>query len=134
MEYSINYWAVLVAAASSFVLGALWYGPLFGKVWMKASGVTDEDIKNTNFAKVYGVTFVMSVVAAYVLAHVVDRFDASGLVGGLQTGFWTWLGFMFTVKVTDALFNRTSFALVWIDSGYRLVWAVVMGIILAMWR
>ena len=134
MEYQINYLAVLVAALSSFVLGGLWYGPLFGKVWMAASGVTDADIKNTNFPKVYGVTFVMSVIAAYVLAHIVSVFDARGVVGGLQTGFWTWLGFMFTVKVTDALFNRVSFKLVWIDSGYRLVWSLVMGLILAMWR
>jgi hypothetical protein len=45
-----------------------------------------------------------------------------------------WLGFVVTVLITDALFNRGSMKLVGIDSGYRLVWAAVMGIILAVWH
>ncbi len=130
----INYAAVVVAALSGFAVGALWYGPLFGKQWMSASGVTEADIKDTNFPKIYGITFLMSVVAAFVLAHVIAKFDATTLRGGIEAGFWMWLGFVVTVQVTDALFNRGSMKLVAIDSGYRLVWAVVMGIILAVWR
>ncbi|MCH7574095.1 MAG: DUF1761 domain-containing protein [Candidatus Marinimicrobia bacterium] len=38
---SINYLAVLVAAAIEFGLGALWFGPLFGKPWMAAHGWTE---------------------------------------------------------------------------------------------
>jgi Protein of unknown function (DUF1761) len=130
----INYSAVVVAALSGFAVGALWYGPLFGKQWMAASGVTEADIKHTNFQKIYGITFVMSVIAAFVLARVIVRFDATTARGGIETGLWMWLGFVVTVQVTDALFNRGSLKLVAIDSGYRLVWAVVMGVILAVWR
>lgn len=130
----INYLAVVVAALSGFALGALWYGPLFGKKWMAASGVTEADIKNTNFPKIYGITFLMSAISAFVLAHVVAQFHASTVRGGVEAGFWMWLGFVVTVQVTDALFNRGNMKLVTIDAGYRLVWAVVMGIILAVWR
>jgi hypothetical protein len=130
----INYLAVVVAALSGFAVGALWYGPLFGKQWMAASGVTEADIKHTSFPRIYGITFIMSVVAAFVLAHVIAKFGASTVQGGVESGFWMWLGFIVTVQVTDALFNRGSMRLVTIDSGYRLVWAVVMGIILAVWR
>jgi len=130
----INYLAIVVAALSGFAVGALWYGPLFGKQWMAASGVTEADIKHTNFPKIYGITFLMSIIAAFVLAHVVSQFEATTVRGGIESGFWMWLGFVVTVQVTDALFNRGSMKLVSIDSGYRLVWAVVMGIILAVWH
>jgi hypothetical protein len=130
----INIWAVIVAALSGFAIGGLWYGPLLGKQWMAASGVTEADVKQTNFPKVYGVTFLMSFISAYVLAHVVTQFDATTVKGGTEAGFWTWLGFVVTVRVTDALFNRGSMRLVTIDSGYRLIWLVAMGIILAVWR
>lgn len=35
---SINYWAVLVSAFCAFFIGWIWYGPLFGKLWMKLNG------------------------------------------------------------------------------------------------
>ncbi|MBI3341870.1 DUF1761 domain-containing protein, partial [Candidatus Curtissbacteria bacterium] len=38
MEFQINYMAVVAAAVVNMVLGFLWYGPLFGKPWMKMMG------------------------------------------------------------------------------------------------
>lgn len=139
MEPQLNYLAILVASVSGFVLGALWYGPLFGKAWMRLTGLAEEDLKNTNFVKVYGITFVMNLVAAYVLAHVLWAFsvampDVSGVMAGVQGGFWTWLGFIMTVMVTNSLFSRSSQKLAWLDLGYRLVWMVAMGIIIAVWK
>jgi hypothetical protein len=140
MEFTTtNYLAIVVAALSGFVIGGIWYGPLFGKKWLAATGLTEEEVKNTNFAKVYGITFLMSLITAYVLAHAIKAFaiavpEVSGFMAGVQGGFWTWLGYMFTVKVTDGLFSKTSFKVVWIDSGYRLVWTVVMAVIIAVWK
>jgi len=139
VEPQFNYLAIVVAALSGFAIGAVWYGPLFGKTWMRLSGVSEEDVKNTNFLKVYGMTFAMSFIAAYVLAHVLWAFsialpDVSGVMAGVQGGFWTWLGFILTVMFTNALFSRTSMKLVWLDLGYRLLWIVAMGIIIAVWQ
>lgn len=33
--------ATLLATVLSFVLGGLWYGPLFGKTWMRLVGMTE---------------------------------------------------------------------------------------------
>ena len=139
MEFQFNYLAILVASLSGFVLGGLWYGPLFGKAWMAASGITEDDVKKTNFAKVYGVTFLMNVIAAYVLAHAILAFgyalpDVTGVMAGVQGGFWTWLGYVLTVRVTEAMFERTNKRVVLISLGYRLVWLIVMGIIISVWR
>ena len=41
----INFAAVLVAAIVGFIIGILWYGPLFGKSWMRLMGMTDKQLK-----------------------------------------------------------------------------------------
>ncbi|NJN52279.1 MAG: DUF1761 domain-containing protein [Gammaproteobacteria bacterium] len=32
----LNWIAIVVSTALAFVLGGLWYGPLFGKAWLSA--------------------------------------------------------------------------------------------------
>ncbi|MGB4971685.1 MAG: DUF1761 domain-containing protein, partial [Cyclobacteriaceae bacterium] len=51
----LNYWAILVSALSTFLIGGLWYSPaVFGKAWMKENGLTEEDLKKGNMAKIFG--------------------------------------------------------------------------------
>ena len=82
----INYWAVVVSAASAMVTGFLWYGPLFGKMWIKLQGLNQEDIekaKAQGTASNYAFVLVSALVTAYVLAHLarlvgVDSFGSGG--------------------------------------------------------
>ena len=46
MDIVINYWAVLGAAVAMMVIGALWYGPIFGRVWMKLMGYDRQSMKD----------------------------------------------------------------------------------------
>ena len=66
MEFgSINWLAVLVAGISSFVVGGIWYSPgLFGKAWMKDNNLTEDDVKKGNKGKIFGWTFIFSLVMA----------------------------------------------------------------------
>ncbi|HET6462697.1 MAG TPA: DUF1761 domain-containing protein [Candidatus Krumholzibacteria bacterium] len=130
----INYVAVLVAALSGFAVGAIWYGPLFGKQWSAVSGTQDAQSSNINVPAVYALTFILSLIAAMVLALVINQVHATSVIAGARISFLLWLGFILTVRVTEALFNGTDMRLVMIDTGYRLVWAVVMGVILAVWH
>lgn len=41
----INYLAVAVSAVVTFVLGGMWYAPLFGKAWVKAHGLSEDAVK-----------------------------------------------------------------------------------------
>lgn len=65
---SINFFVVIVAALSTFLVGWLWYGPLFGKAWMNAVGVTEEDIYQGNMVKIFGLSFVFELIKAFNLA------------------------------------------------------------------
>ena len=64
----VNWIAIAVAAVSAFVLGGLWYGPLFGKKWQALNGLSDEDVASAHPAKVYGGAFILSFLAAAVFA------------------------------------------------------------------
>ena len=132
----INYLAVLIAALASYVLGALWYSPvLFGKLWMKLSKI---DPKNMDAAKKhlawrYGSGFIATVVMSYILAHWVDYAGAITIRGGLQAGFWAWLGFVATVTLSSVLWENKPFKLYLLNNTYHLVSLLLMGSLLAVW-
>ncbi|HYU64967.1 MAG TPA: DUF1761 domain-containing protein, partial [Candidatus Paceibacterota bacterium] len=70
-QVTLNYWAILVAAVAQMVIGALWYGPLFGKMWMHLTHRTMDDMKGQSAGSAYAMGFVVALVSAYVLAHFV---------------------------------------------------------------
>ncbi len=131
----INYVAMIVAAVSSMVVGALWYSPLlFLNPWMKLIGKTAEECKDQMAGvKPMAIMAVVSLVASYVIAHWVYYANATDLVGGLQAGFWGWLGFN-VISIGDYLFAGRPMKLFLINSGQQLVSLLVMGAILAVWR
>ena len=62
----MNFLALLVAAASTVVVGFIWYHPrFFGTIWMKESGTTQEMIKGNNML----VTFVVSLIYAFLIVN-----------------------------------------------------------------
>ena len=66
---SINWFAVLVAGISAFVVGGVWYSPaLFGKAWMKDNNLSLETIRSGNKAKIFGWAFILTLIAAANLA------------------------------------------------------------------
>src|SRR5688572_1633570 len=54
----MNYLAILVAAVAGMAVGFFWYGPLFGKIWVKLSGFTKEDMEKAQ-AKGMTKTYVL---------------------------------------------------------------------------
>lgn len=134
-EVQINIWAVLVAMAAQYVLGGFWYSPLlFGKAWMAALGVSEEELRKVNKVAAYGGTLVATFIMAYVLAHFVAYAGANTVLLGLTTGFWTWLGFVGTTLLINGLFQGRSMKLWVIDAGFYLVGLLVMGAVLGAWR
>ena len=79
---------------------------------------------------------VSAVVMAYVLAHVLEMSKSAlgdmGLMSGIQSGFWTWLGFVATSMLGKVLWEGKSWKLYVLDAGYYLVSLVLMGAVLAM--
>ena len=136
-DVMINYWAVLGAALAAMVVGSLWYGPLFGKVWMKPMGwdpnqpMSPEKRKAGNKAMMWMIP--VSLLTAYVLAHFVDYTASITWAEGAQAGFWIWLGFQFTLLLQSVIFEGKKKEAFYVNAGYQLVTLAVMGAILAVW-
>ena len=128
---TVNYVAVAVSGVAAMITGAIWYGPLFGKLWMELVGVKKEDVKKEEMPKLYGVMFVGALVEAYVLSIFIHYAGAITLVDGIKTGVWAWLGFVGPVMLGNYMFAKRPLKLFKIDAGYALVNLVVMGAILA---
>ncbi len=121
-----NLLAIFVAAAAGFLVGGLWYGPLFGKAWMAANGFTEEQLKNANMLKIYGLTFAFSVLSAVFLGHLLAFFDTSPRATMMiSTGIA--LGYIVPAIGTNYLFARKSGRLFAIDAGYWVVFYAAMG-------
>jgi len=116
-------------------LGMLWYGPVFGKQWMKLSRITPQRMKSMPLtpAKAMGIGCIATLVMAFVLGHFVDIMGAKTWGQGAQTGFWVWLGFMAPLTLGVFLWEGKPFRLFVLNAAYYLVQVLIMGAILAVW-
>lgn len=119
--------ATLVATVLSFVLGGLWYGPLFGKAWMEENGFTADTIKKDfNPLKLYGTTFVLSALASWLFGMSVGPDpDLRFAVGaGLAVGVFWVAGSL----ATSYLFEGKTMRHFLINGGYHAVQFGLVGL------
>ena len=126
----VNAWAVLAAALSSFLLGGLWYGPLFGKTWNKAAGMDPQ--KQGHPAKIFGGAFVFSLIAAAVFAWLLGPQPDLGTA--VCRGALVGVGFVATSFGINYLFARRGATLGLIDAGYHTLQFTLFGLILGLWH
>ncbi len=117
---NINWVALIAAAIASMVVGFIWYGPLFGKAWMKLTDKKEMGDKK-EMPKTYAILFAASLVTAYVL---------SVLGASFNTAFWVWLGFQATLSLHAVLFEKQSWNLYFLKAGHQLVSLLAMSWVL----
>ena len=128
----VNWLAVLAAAASAFLLGGIWYSPaLFQKAWQRGAGVTDDMMQKGHPAKVFGGSFVLSLVAAATFAMFLGKLPvgtatAYGFCAGL-----TWVAASFGINY---LFERKPLSLFLVNGGYHTLQFTLYGLILGLWN
>jgi hypothetical protein len=131
MGTEIHWLAVVIAAIAGFAVGGIWYGPLFGKAWMAERGVTPESAKQgANMAMIFGTTFVLNLIAAFILDHVYGTYNHPDLATSVMISGGIALGFIVTSIGVNYLFSRLSLKLFLIDAGYWFVIYCVMGAVL----
>ena len=153
MEFGHMALSALAAALSTFLVGFIWYHPkVFGTAWMKAEGLTEEQLKKGNMAKIFGLSFVFAFIASFMIIPtvVIHQFGALGMTGGdpalakpsyaafladYGTAFrtvkhgmlhGTLLGVFFVLPVIaiNGLYSHKPWKLIFITAGY---WVVSLG-------
>ena len=140
MNLGINYVAIIVATVANFILGFLWFGPLFGKVWARERNF-DPGFKPSSgeMAKGMAFAFVGNFLMAYVFAHNnaawsfvpgMDVMPAGGIIA--NAAIFTWLGFYLPVDIGIVTWERKSWTLFFITTIYHLLMLVVAATILTL--
>ena len=128
--FDVNWIAVVVAALAGFAVGGIWYGPVMGKKWMGAVGLTEEQIASGNMGAIYGGAFAFSLLASWTLAHTFASYMVDmSLAVKTMTAFGVALGFVVPAIGTNYLFSQKSKALFFIDASYWILFYTTMGVI-----
>ncbi|WKD85454.1 hypothetical protein KCTC32516_00795 [Polaribacter huanghezhanensis] len=95
MEF--NFLTTAVSALIPLIMGFIWYGPiLFQNAWMKEMGFTKESMQGGNMALIFGLSYVLSFLMAFVLQTlVIHQFGAQSVLMG-EPGFTEGTGEAFT--------------------------------------
>lgn len=129
----VNWWAAVAAAVAAFVLGGAWYSPaLFGRAWMRASGITPERAAHVNMGHVFGVAFVWALLGALCFAAFLGPAPAPGFAvgAGFAAGL-CWVAGSFGINYQ---FEQRPWMLLLINGGYHTVQYTLYGLILGLWH
>ena len=162
MEFKIL--PILIASLATFLVGFIWYNPkVFGSVWMKETGMTEEKAKKGNMIKIFGLTLIYSLMLAFALPSlVIHQMGAISMVGGpamiesakptyaafmadyvdaFRTyqhgafhGFLAGLFIILPSVAINGLFEQKSWKYILINAGYWIVSLTIMGAIICGWK
>jgi hypothetical protein len=128
--FDVSWLAIVLAAISGFLVGGLWYGPIMGKRWMGAVGLTEEQIKEGSMGLIYGGAFLFSLLASWTLAHTYASYAYElSFFAKVLLSFGIALGFVVPAIGTNYLFSQKSKVLFFIDAGYWLLFYIAMGVV-----
>jgi hypothetical protein len=130
--FQINWVVVILGAIFNMVLGFIWYGPFFGKLWLKLIGKKTEEIDSK--AGMYILTFIASLVGAYVLAVVIEGLAISLWWQGIVMGAVLWVGIGATATLNTNTFEDSPRGTWVLFALYQLIVFSAEGFVLAIWK
>ena len=107
---SINYLAVILATVVQFIIGAVWYSALFGKLWGKIHGF-DKLPKETQqkLMKSMGPFYALQALVTLVTSFVLYLFIAYlPLWNAYAMAGFFWIGFVVPAQVSAVIFSNTE--------------------------
>ncbi len=128
---NINWLSVMIAAISTFLIGGIWYGPLFGKAWMEAFGYSEDDLKKRSIPKTFGLSLLLAFIAALILEMFIG--PEANMIFGSLAGFFAGFGWVATFLGILYLFEMQSMKVYLINAGYCVLSLTLMGLILGIW-
>jgi hypothetical protein len=133
----VNWLAVVSAGLVSFLLGAIWYMALFGKLWVRLHGWSEEQVKEMQAkmkpAVFFGGMIVSYGVASLAMAFLVVNLNLTRATDGAILAAFVWL-IVAACAITALIASQQHIGLFAIDAGFYLVFLLITGVMLAWWR
>lgn len=127
MHITINYWGVIGAAIANVAIGALWYGPVFGKQWRKMMGFTEAEMRSMPLTPAQAITG--GIITALIMGFVLSQIAPQG-ISPLTLAFWPWLGFVAPTQAGSWLWEGKSFKLFAFNAAESFIALFAMAIVL----
>ena len=135
----IHIWAIIISMVVSVILGFIWYGPLFGKQWMKLSGIAMPDPKPS--MKVMIKPIILSLVGSLLMSCVLStsiafhnvfysNYFALGYGAAYLRAFLLWLGFVVPIYFNFSGWENKPWTLFFINVGYWLVFLLISSAVI----
>ena len=126
----LNILAAVIGAVVFFAIGALWYGPLFGKTWKAAIGWEGDKlpypVSKHPMWLIMGLAFLFELLVTVMLAHLIARTSPPPFVVMMMA-----FGFGATIMTPalgiNYLFQQRHGKLFAIDAGYMIVGMTAVG-------
>ena len=130
----MNWLAIVLGTAAFFAVGAVWYTALFGKLWQREVGVSDEQLKSgANMPLIFALCFLLEFVVVSTLGHLFARLDPNPRATMMiATGFG--LTIMAPAIGIVYLYMRKSLKLFLIDAGHFVVGMAAVGLVFVLMR
>ena len=129
----VSIWPILAAGVASTLIGWIWYHPrIFGGAWMRMSNVTPEIAeRGKKMMPLFAfIALLASMLVAWVMSYVAIAWGFFDILGAVELGFWTWIGFVAPTMLGMVLWEHKPLSLYFINAGYWLVAFIVMAVIL----
>jgi hypothetical protein len=133
LRTKMNYWAVLVAAATTLVTSALYY-VVFGDAWLTLRGLDPNTADVTPQPWQMVGQLVHNLVIALALAYLLARLEVRTRRDALRLGLVIWVGFQAAAVAGSVLHENYPLGLYLIHVGDSLQATLLMSFILGSWR
>ena len=107
---SVNYLAILVASVAEFIIGAIWYMPVFGNLWgkihdFKEMSKDEQKTAQKQMMPLLAVQFIITVLTTLVLAKLIVLLPSYSVYA---LAFMLWAGFVVPTQIAGIIFGGTN--------------------------
>lgn len=147
VSLSTNYLAIVVAGLIPAILGAIYYGPFFGKMWRDSLGKTEEELKPSIPALAYSGSILLAMLLSSSLNYVIqlvhkDVNEAGELFvnthstfgHGSLHGALIGISILMPIIVSLGIFHKLSWKTNLLNAIFWILCTAIMGGILDAWK
>ena len=122
----------ILGGIAAFLLGFAWYTFLFGKVWQKETGITDEQAQE-GMAITHGGALLMMIILSFGVNYIINMHTLAEQTfsHGAFHGAMAAAGFAVPLMIINYLYQKKSFMLMLIDGLYGICFLALSGGVMA---
>lgn len=127
----VNWLSLILASLAYFLLGAVWYGGIFSKVWVRLSGLNPDDPNMKKGAALTMISsFLFMLISCFGLTIFRQMMPMNNYTDAFHLAVLISIGFITPAISIGYLYNKKPAALYFIDCGYHILGLIIASMIM----